>query len=208
MSESIQYLARSGGERIAYVRSAGSGSAIAPGIIFCGGFKSDMTGSKALYLEALCRRQGRAFVRFDYLGHGQSSGEFLEGTIGRWKEDALAVLQELTVGPQIVVGSSMGGWIALLLALERPERICGLLGIAAAPDFTETLVWQRLSAQQQAEFKQRGQLVEPSEYDDEAPYVISYRLVEEGRQQLVLPRAEQTLDLHQVTAEILSFPVP
>jgi len=186
LSDEVRYLAREDGERIAYVRSPGKG----PGVLFCGGFKSDMTGSKALFLEALCRRQGRAFVRFDYFGHGQASGEFLDGTIGRWRADALAVFDQLTDGPQCLVGSSMGGWIALLLGLARQQRVGAILGIAPAADFTETLVWQKLSSAEQARFVTEGQLVEPSEYDDE-PYLITYKLVEEGRQHLVLPRAGQ-----------------
>ncbi|MCG2633824.1 MAG: alpha/beta hydrolase [Gammaproteobacteria bacterium] len=185
MSEQIRYLDRGAGHRIAYVRTPGEG----PGVLFCGGFKSDMTGSKAQCLEALCRRQGRAFVRFDYFGHGQSSGAFPEGTIGRWQDDALAVLDQLTEGPQILVGSSMGGWIALLLALARPERVVALLGIAPAPDFTETLVWQSLDARAQARMVAEGQLVEASEYDEE-PYVITLKLVEEGRDHLVMPRTQ------------------
>jgi pimeloyl-ACP methyl ester carboxylesterase len=113
-----------------------------PGVLFCGGFTSDMTGTKALAMEAFCREQGRAFTRFDYSGHGSSSGDFADGTIGGWADDALAVVDRVTEGPLLVVGSSMGGWIMLLVALARPDRIAGLIGIAAAPDFTRIFCWR------------------------------------------------------------------
>ncbi|MBI1985227.1 MAG: alpha/beta hydrolase, partial [Rhodospirillales bacterium] len=128
-------LSREGGATIAYHRVAGR----TPGVVFLTGFNSDMTGGKALALEAFCRKRGQAFVQFDYFGHGASSGEFADGTIGRWADDAVAVLDHLTDGPQVLVGSSMGGWIMLLAALARPKRIAGLVGTAAAPDFTEDL---------------------------------------------------------------------
>ena len=108
-----------------------------PGLFWLGGYNSDMTGTKALFLEDYCRRDGRAYVRFDYFGHGRSSGDFALGTIGRWKDDAIAVIDSLTEGPQILVGSSMSGWVMLLAALARPGRIAALVGIAGAPDFTE-----------------------------------------------------------------------
>ncbi len=104
-----------------------------------------MEGSKALYLEALARERGQGFVRFDYSGHGLSDGDFRDGTISRWAEDSLAVIDALTEGPQILIGSSMGGWLMLLAALARPERIAGLIGIAAAPDFTKRLQWPKLT---------------------------------------------------------------
>ena len=125
-------LARDDGSTIAYRHSAGA----APGVVFLGGFKSDMTGNKATALEAHCRNAGREYLRFDYFGHGESSGRFEDGTIGRWTADALAVIDRITEGPQILVGSSMGGWIALNVALARPARVAGLVGVAAAPDFT------------------------------------------------------------------------
>ena len=121
IGESPQYLERGDGHRLAYHRTAGR----SPGVVFLGGFRSDMTGTKALTLEAWARQRGQAFLRFDYLGHGQSSGDFEEGSIGRWAEDAIAALDQLTEGPQILVGSSMGGWIMLLAALARPERVVG-----------------------------------------------------------------------------------
>ncbi|HEX9446872.1 MAG TPA: alpha/beta hydrolase, partial [Dongiaceae bacterium] len=143
----VAQLARSPGYHIAYRRLAASGFGNRlPGVVFLSGFKSDMTGSKATALEEFCRERGQAFLCFDYSGHGQSGGAFIDGTIGRWRDDAIAVLDTLTDGPQILIGSSMGGWLMLLTALLRPARVHGLIGIAAAPDFTEDLLWQELSA--------------------------------------------------------------
>jgi pimeloyl-ACP methyl ester carboxylesterase len=175
-------LARPDGATIAYRRVAGA----PPGIVFLGGFRSDMTGTKALFLEDYCRRRGRAFVRFDYFGHGESSGDVALGTIGRWREDAIAIIDSLTAGPQILVGSSMGGWIMLLAALARPERIAALVGIAGAPDFTEELLWPRLTPAQREEITLRGRVVLPSAYDP-AGYLYTRALVEEGRGHLLLP---------------------
>jgi pimeloyl-ACP methyl ester carboxylesterase len=174
-------LARPGGATIAYRRLAGK----PPGIVFLGGFRSDMGGTKALFLEDYCQRRGRAFVRFDYFGHGASSGDFAEGTIGRWREDAIGVIDSLTTGPQILVGSSMGGWIMLLAALARPARIAALVGIAGAPDFTEELLWPRLSPAQREEIMGRGRVVLPSGYDV-AGYLYTRALVEDGRRHLLL----------------------
>ena len=179
-SNSTERLPRHDGATIAYHRLEGK----IPGIVFLGGFMSDMTGTKALALEDFARRQGRAFVRFDYLGHGASSGKFEEGTIGRWAEDAVAVIDELTQGPQILVGSSMGGWIMLLAALARPERVAGLLGIAAAPDFTEDLIYAELDAAARETLEREGVYHQPSEYD--APYPITKRLIDEARSHLLL----------------------
>ena len=149
------------------------------------GFRSDMNGIKATALAGHCRTRDHAFLRFDYFGHGASSGDFRAGTIGRWLEDALAVIDHLTEGPQILVGSSMGGWIALLAALARPGRLKALIGIAPAPDFTEDLIWARLSEAQRREFLERGELATPSAYEaDSIP--ITLRLVEEGRRHLLL----------------------
>ncbi|MHC0053265.1 alpha/beta fold hydrolase [Actibacterium sp. D379-3] len=169
------------GRRIAYHQSAGDG----PGVVFLGGFKSDMQGTKAVHLEAWAQARGRAFLRFDYSGHGQSSGAFTEGCIGDWAGDAMAAITMLTTGPQILVGSSMGGWISLLVARAMPDRVAGLVGIAAAPDFTEDSMWAGFSAVQKAELAQTGQVALPSDYDD-GPYIITRRLIEEGRDQLVL----------------------
>lgn len=157
----------------------------APGIVFLGGFKSDMTGTKAQFLEDWARKKGRSFLRFDYSGHGESSEAFVDGCIGDWFEDAVAAITQLTSGKQILVGSSMGGWISLLVARKHPERIAALVGIAAAPDFTEDSMWAGFSDAQKAELAQTGQVALPSDYDD-GPYIITQKLIEDGRNQLVL----------------------
>ena len=176
-----EFLTTPQGRRLAYERCAGRG----PGVVFLGGFKSDMQGTKALYLQDWAARTGRAFLRFDYSGHGQSSGDFLDGAIGDWFEDARAAVQALTEGPQVLVGSSMGGWISLLLARALPARVAGLIGIAAAPDFTEDSMWAGFTPAQRAALEAEGRVVLPSDYDP-AGYVITRRLIEEGRGQLVL----------------------
>lgn len=156
-----------------------------PGVVFLGGFKSDMTGTKAQHLENWARESGRAFLRFDYTGHGASSGRFEDGCIGDWVRDATEIVTALTEGPQILVGSSMGGWIALRLARDMPKRVAGLVGIAAAPDFTEDSMWAGFSEDQRETLMRDGRLELPSEYDDQ-PYVITRRLIEDGRDQRVL----------------------
>jgi len=153
--------------------------------VFLPGFRSDMNGIKATALAGHCRTRDHAFLRFDYFGHGASSGDFRAGTIGRWLEDALAVIDHLTEGPLILVGSSMGGWIALLAALARPGRVKALIGIAPAPDFTEDLIWARLSEAQRLELHERGELAAPSVYEAD-PIPFTLRLVEEGRRHLLL----------------------
>lgn len=177
-------LHRRDGATIAYRRTAGKG----PGLVFLGGFMSDMTGTKASFLEEHAQRRGRAFLRFDYFGHGESSGDFEDGTIGRWAEDAVAALDELTEGPQVLVGSSMGGWLMLLTALARPERVAGLVGLAAAPDFTEDLMWATFAPAIRATIEREGVYREPSQYSDQ-PYTITRRLIEEGREHLLLRRS-------------------
>lgn len=174
------HLTTAQGRRIAYRRTEGAG----PGVIFLGGFKSDMEGTKALFLEEWAARTGRAFLRFDYSGHGQSSGAFEEGCVGDWTEDAIAALTRLTEGPQVLVGSSMGGWIALLLARARPGRLAGLVTVAAAPDFTEDAMWAGFDAAQRRALEETGQVMLPSDYG--APCVITRRLIEDGRDHLVL----------------------
>jgi pimeloyl-ACP methyl ester carboxylesterase len=177
-------LARQDGATIAYHRLAG----VAPGVVFLGGFHSDMTGTKASFLEAHCRRRGWAYVRFDYFGHGASSGDVALGRIGGWAEDTIAVLDALTEGPQILVGSSMGGWLMLLAALARTERIHALVGIAAAPDFTEDLLWPRLDAAQRQACSETGAVTLPSQYDPRG-YTHQLALFEEGRRHLVMRAA-------------------
>ena len=176
----VSYHETSQGRRIACHQTAGQGA----GIIFLGGFVSDMQGTKALHFEAFAKAQGRPFVRFDYSGHGQSSGAFTDGCIGDWAEDAAEVLA-MTKGPQVLVGSSMGGWIALLLARRFPARIKGLVTIAAAPDFTEDSFWHRFTPDQRARLMRDGQITLPSDYSPDG-YRITRRLIEDGRQQLVL----------------------
>ncbi|MGE5271757.1 MAG: alpha/beta fold hydrolase [Thiohalocapsa sp.] len=176
-------LARPGGSAIAYRRLAGR----LPGIVFLGGYRSDMNGTKALFLEDYCRDCGHAYVRFDYFGHGASDGDFAAGTIGRWRDDAVAVIDSLTDGPQILVGSSMSGWIMLLAALARPERVAALVGIAGAPDFTEELLWPRLSPSQRGRLMEEGGIVLPSDYDP-AGYLYTWALIEDGRRHLLLGR--------------------
>ena len=169
------------GRRIAYETQPGQG----PGVVFLGGFKSDMRGAKAEYLADWAAREGRAFLRFDYSGHGESSGAFEDGTIGAWAADAMAAIAALTEGPQVLVGSSMGGWISLLVARAMPERVAGLVGIAAAPDFTEDGYWAAATPAQREALLRDGRWELPSEYSD-APYVITRHLIEDGRNHLVL----------------------
>ena len=176
----VDYLETDTGRRIAYARTEGRG----PGVVFLGGFRSDMTGTKAQFLEAWAQEQGRAFLRFDYSGHGQSSGDFEAGAIGDWAADARAAVMALTEGPQILVGSSMGGWIALLLARDMAARVAGLVTIAAAPDFTEDSMWNGFDADQRAVLEEVGHIALPSEYGE--PLVITRRLIEDGRDHLVL----------------------
>lgn len=176
----VQTLTTADGQRIAYHRSAGEG----PGVIFCHGLMSDMGGDKALQLEALCQRTNRPFVRFDNLGHGQSSGEFVDGNISQWRDTLLAVIDQLTEGPQVLVGSSMGGWISLLAAQARPHQIAALALVAPAADFTETMFWDEFSEPMRLELQDKGVLELPSDYGE--PYLISHQLIEDGRDNLLL----------------------
>ncbi len=182
-----KFIERPDGQRIAYIKTEGDKDL--PGIVFLGGYMSDMTGSKATALEEFAVKNNQNFVRFDYMGHGQSSGKFIDGTIGHWTEDALAVIDELTEGPQILVGSSMGGWIMFNAALKRPDRTKGLIGIAAAPDFTQDLMWEKFSQEIKDTLLNEGVYYEPSEYGDE-PYAITLNLIEEGRQHLLLGKKQ------------------
>lgn len=170
------------GRRIAFDRLAGQGK----GTMFLGGFRSDMTGTKAAFLRDWAARRGQAFLRFDYSGHGASGGAFEDGCIGDWLEDAAEVLACLTEGPQILVGSSMGGWIALLLARAMPDRVAGMVTIAAAPDFTENGFWAGFDAAQRAALRRDGRVMLPSGYG--TPHVLTRRLIEDGRDHLVLDR--------------------
>ena len=173
-------LDRGDGVELAWAARPGKG----PTLVFLPGFKSDMSGSKALDLDEFCAEHGHAMLRLDYSGHGQSGGRFEDGTIGRWAEDALAVIDRQSTGPLILVGSSMGGWIALLVALARPDRVAALVGIAAAPDFTEKLMWEAMSPTERTTLLRDGVLHVPSQYGE--PYPVTLRLIEEGRTHLLL----------------------
>jgi len=185
----------SAGRRIAVRARAGA----SPGLIWLGGFKSDMAGTKALALEAWAAEHGRACVRFDYSGHGESGGAFIDGTIGRWLEESTAVFEQFCRGPQVVIGSSMGGWMALLLAREIARRqgnpaslanrasLAGLVLIAPAPDFTEQLMWNGFPPEVREEIQTKGVWMRPSQYGD--AYPITRALIEEGRNHLLLGSA-------------------
>ena len=177
----MRKLVREDGETIAYLRRAGK----QPQVMWLGGFKSDMQGTKAQALDVWAVRRGHAFLRFDFYGHGRSSGDFREGTISRWRDDALCVLDRLGGRPQILVGSSMGAWIALLVAQQRPEMVAGLLLLAPAVDFTERLIWARMSPKIRRELMEKGEWMRPSAYSD-GPYPITRALIEDGRKNLVL----------------------
>jgi len=179
------------GTRIAYRRSVGEKHRA--GVVWLGGFHSDMQGEKATALHAHAQRAGRSFVRFDYSGHGESSGKFAEGTIGRWRSDAIAVIDQLTSGSLVLVGSSMGGWMALLSALARPERVKGLVLIAPAPDFTDRLMWASFDVEQKRQIIEDGRWIRPSPYDP-AGYPITRALIEEGRSWNVM-ESEIPLDI-------------
>ncbi len=181
MDDAISILPTGDGETLAFRPRGGK----SPGVMFCGGFRSDMSGSKAVALDDHCAAAGRAFARFDYRGHGESSGEFSGGTIGLWRDDTLAVLDALADGPLVLVGSSMGAWIALLAALARPARVNGLVLIAPAVDFTETLIWDRMPEAARRQLRDDGIWRRPSEYTS-APDEITMRLIEEGRDHLLL----------------------
>jgi pimeloyl-ACP methyl ester carboxylesterase len=177
----LRHIEAPAGHRLACRHSPGS----SPGVLFCGGYTSDMTGTKATALEAHCRAGRRQFTRFDYMGHGLSGGRFADGTIGGWAADATFVLDHVADGPQVVVGSSMGGWIMLLLALARPERVRALLGIAAAPDFTEDLLWPQAGPEQRAALEREGRWIQPSAHGED-PYVVTQALLDDGRANLLL----------------------
>ncbi|HJQ59236.1 MAG TPA: alpha/beta hydrolase [Vineibacter sp.] len=186
--ETPRTLTRPDGNTIAYHVVSGR----SPTVVFFGGFRSDMTGTKAMALDAWARRSGQGFVRFDYFAHGQSSGDFRDATVGRWRDDALTVIDTLTEGRLVLIGSSMGGWLSLLMARDRPARVAGWIGIAVAPDFTEDLMLQALSPEARATLERDGILRRPSRYSNE-PDILTWRLIEEGRKHLVL-RAPLRID--------------
>lgn len=179
------------GAAIAYAHAPGAQTKGAPGegrpgVLFCPGFMSDMNGSKALTLEAWAKANGVAFTRFDYQGHGRSSGAFIDGTIGQWADDAQAVLEQVCAGPTVVVGSSMGGWIALLLARRRPDLVAGLVGIAAAPDFTQELMWDLFDDRARNAIMTQGVWMRPSDYPEYDAQPITRKLIEDGRKHLIM----------------------
>lgn len=188
MTDSAQgysILQRPDGARLAYVIHPGKG----PAVVFLGGFRSDMTGTKAQALDSWARQRGQAFLRFDYFAHGASDGDFARGTIGRWRQDALAAIGMLPAEMDLIlVGSSMGGWVMLSIVEQLRPRLAGLVGIAIAPDFTEELIWAGLSAAERREIETAGRLMRPSRYSDE-PDLLTFALVEEGRNHLVLRRS-------------------
>lgn len=169
----------------------------APGLFWLGGFKSDMKGTKAQALDLWARDHGRAMTRFDYSGHGESEGDFIDGTVGRWLEESMAVFDACCRGPQVVIGSSMGGWLALLLARELARRaqaeasLASLVLIAPAVDFTEELMWKRFPPEIKREIEQTGVWARPSQYSDQ-PYLITRGLIEEGRSHLLLDNMIET----------------
>ena len=175
-----------GQRKIAYHRTMAEGDGVGkPGIVFLGGYSSDMTGTKAVWLEDWARARGRAFLRFDYQAHGASSGDWADGCIGAWSRDAFDIIAALTDGPQILVGSSMGGWMSLLMAKRMPERVAGIVGIAAAPDFTEDGMYADFTDAQREMLELDGQVALESDYDPE-PYIVTKHFIEEGRDHLVL----------------------
>lgn len=178
--ETTGRLDRGDGIELAWARTEGRG----PTIVFLPGYRSDMTGDKATALAAFAATRGQAMLRFDYSGHGTSGGAFTDGTIGTWAADALSVIDRLTEGPLLLVGSSMGGWLALLTARARPERVAALVGIAAAPDFTEALMWESMTFEERATLMRDGVLHIPSQYGEPTP--ITRALIEDGRRHLLL----------------------
>jgi len=190
MPQSLEFI-EVGRDRAARAIAVRAAAGATPGLLWLGGFKSDMQGTKAAALARFAAERGRAIVRFDYSGHGESKGEFVDGTIGRWLEESLAVFNACCRGPQVLIGSSMGGWIALLLARELRRAgapaasLAGMVLIAPAVDFTEALMWKKFSPEIRHEIETKGSWLRPSQYDI-APYPITRQLIEEGRKHLML----------------------
>lgn len=180
MTDAPDFLNLSDGTKLAYRKMEGK----SPTVVWCGGLKSDMEGSKALFLEEWAKTAGHAYIRFDYFGHGLSDGEFTDGTISRWSTDTIAILDALCDGDCILIGSSMGGWAGLLAALERKDQIKGMLLINPAPDFTEKLTYANWTDVQKKELEENGVVYEPSGYED--PYAYSKALMEDGKARQIL----------------------
>ena len=185
-----QFLKRQGKPDLAYVHTPASGKGgNLPLLMFCGGYKSDMEGTKAQFLETQCKARGQAYLRFDYSGHGSSGGAFTDGTISVWRDDALDVLDHVNPAktPVILVGSSMGGWIALLIACARPSQIQALIGIAAAPDFSKKFDVPHITPAQQTSLEKKGYYELPNDYSDD-PYIVTKDLLEDGAGNFLLNR--------------------
>jgi pimeloyl-ACP methyl ester carboxylesterase len=181
VEEQLSYLESDDGVQLAYEHSSGR----LPTVVFLSGFASHMGGTKALHLQRWCRDHGQAYLRLDYRGHGSSAGDFEVGTVGVWASDALAVLRAVTQGPVLLIGSSMGAWIMLIAARELGERVCAMIGLASAPDFTEELIHAHLDATQRAQLNRDGRLERASEYQ-QGPNVVTLRMIEDGRRHLQL----------------------
>ena len=177
----VQYLTTSSGRKLAYEYTPGNG----PTVVFLGGYNSEMSGTKGSWLAQWCQENERAYLRLDYSGHGQSDGKFADGTISKWFDDALSVIEQVTTGPLVLVGSSMGGWIMLLVAKRIANRIAGMVGIAAAPDFTRDLMWPSFTPAQQRKLQTEGVIYLHSEYDD-CDYPVKMQFIEDGDNNLVL----------------------
>ena len=183
MQQQPAYFDRGDGSKLAYQAMAGG----APTIVFLPGFMSNMSGVKAVALARFCAEREQAFLSLDYRGHGLSAGDLATCGIADWLADTLLAVDRLTAGPLLLVGSSMGGWLALLAALARPDRVAGVVGLAAAPDFTEELLWQQLSFAEQNTLMAEGALYQPSNYGEQ-PYCFSRKLIEDGRRHLLLDK--------------------
>lgn len=180
-----QFLQRDQAPNLAYVKTDSNGAgADLPAVVFLGGFRSDMEGTKAIYLENKCKERGQAYVRFDYRGHGKSEGKFEDACISEWTKDAADIIKHCTQGNVILVGSSMGGWISLLLGRKKPDRVHAIIGLAAAPDFT-TWMEAGMSDEQRQELNSKGFFELPNDYDD-TPYTITKKLIEDGRENTLL----------------------
>ena len=189
-----QYLEREGKTKLAYHYTPPTEKgAHLPTLFFLGGFKSDMTGTKATYLEAKCQERGQGYIRFDYSGHGSSEGKFADGTIGQWADDALDMFDHISPKSCLLIGSSMGGWVSLLLAGKRASNIHALIGIAAAPDFTKDLWFNRLNEEQRAILEEQGYVETPNDYSDE-PYIFTKALFDDGERHVLLDK-QQDLDI-------------
>ena len=183
----LKRITKPDGETLAYRRSKARPSTKGAGVVYLAGFADDMNGTKALAIEEHCKQQGRAFLRFDYSGNGGSSGDFKDGTISNWTADAIFMIEQLTEGPQVLVGSSMGGWIMFLAALELKSRIVGLIGISASPDFTVIQIEKQLTSKHRSALEKDGFIEVPGHKGDGSTATITKALIDDGRENLLLP---------------------